>query len=103
IRVCYQGDVGLHVAKALWGMRQKLAEVSNASEREALDDLAKQPLTDRVKFLGEAYAMGAEVYETDEKAKEEIIEMNKMVYAKDNKIMQLYTAGREWSLQSFDK
>lgn len=98
IRVCYQGDVGLHVAKSLWGMQQKLREMGMA-----LEDLADKPLPERVKFLGAAYALGAEFYETDAQAKEEIIELNKMIYAKDNKIMQLYTTGKQWSLEAFDK
>ena len=42
IRACYQGDVGPHVAKALWGLRKKdITEPATAKE------------------LGDAYALGA--------------------------------------------
>ena len=85
-RACYQGDVGLHVAKAIYGSLKLKAQ--NLKE---------------IKEWGEAYVIGAEAYETDEQMKAEINEINKKVYAKsDAKINELYNAGRKLSLEYFE-
>ncbi len=96
-RVTYQGDVGMHVAKSIWGMQKLMND-----ETITLDELHKQPVQDRVKFLGRSYATGATAYEEDEKAKAEMIEINKQVYAKDPDIEKIYLIGRNWSLEYFD-
>jgi arginyl-tRNA synthetase len=96
-RVCYQGDVGLHVAKAIFGMSHFLD-----TENITLEDIEQEPLKDRANFLGKAYAFGATKYEEDESAKEKIVSLNKMVYEKDTEIMALYKIGRKWSLEYFE-
>lgn len=96
-RASYQGDVGLHVAKALWGIRE--LEKSNT---KCWIDVGKRNLRDRVKFLGEAYALGARRYEEDEKIKEEINELNKKIYELHTSIEKLYERGRKWSLDYFE-
>lgn len=93
VRVCYQGDVGLHVAKALWGMKQNLIALPH-------DDM---PLRDKSDFLGKAYAFGHQQYEDNQEAKDEIIEINKKLYNKsDNDLNALYEKGKAWSLDSFE-
>jgi len=92
-RVCYQGDVGLHVAKALYGI-QDLGFKIEELEQKSLEDIAKA--------LGEAYAYGAKKYEEGESAKEEIHKLNKMVYERDQTIMEVYQKGRAWSLEYFE-
>lgn len=84
IRANYQGDVGLHIAKTLWGMEKKNI----------------QP--DDVDGVGVAYAYGHEMYETNDEAKEEIVVINKKVYEKDPSIMDAYTRAREASLARFE-
>jgi len=80
-RVCYQGDVGLHVAKAIWGK-----------------------MKDDEKTWGESYAFGATSYEENEEAKKEIIELNKKIYARSDKdINRLYDEGKKESLKYFDE
>lgn len=102
-RVCYQGDVGLHVAKSLWGLRQKLTmDNAQLTVNEWLKDLGGKPLEDRIKLLGQAYAMGATAYEENEEAKEAIKKINKQVFEKDSEIMPLYQTGRQWSLDYFE-
>jgi arginyl-tRNA synthetase len=77
-RANYQGDVGPHVAKALWGKLQK-PDVS----------------------WGEAYVHGAQAYE--EGKKEEIDILNKKVYDKsDPEVNALYEQGRKESLEHFE-
>jgi arginyl-tRNA synthetase len=77
-RANYQGDVGLHVAKAVWSMKKG---------------------TD----LMSAYAEGHKAYEENEDAKKEIIEINKKIYSKSNdEINNLYESGRQKSLLYFE-
>lgn len=90
IRANYQGDVGLHIAKCLWAIGKTGLEKSPS-------------LSKRIEFLGNAYAKGSKAYEEDEKAKSEIIEINKNIYEKDPKTMKLWKLTREWSLEYFDK
>ena len=77
-RANYQGDVGLHVAKAIFG-KQNNPEMA----------------------FGTAYAKGNSAYEEDENAKEEI---NKKVYDKsDDEVNKLYDEGRKVSLEHFEE
>ncbi len=97
-RVNYQGDVGMHVAKALFGLFQKLK--TENLELKKIDELS---LDEKVKILGKAYAYGARAYEDDEKARREINEINKKVYDKDPEVMEIYEKGRKWSLEYFEE
>lgn len=88
-RVNYQGDVGLHVAHAMYGMQQLgITAESNFSARD----------------LGKAYAQGATAYKNEtEGAKEAIRTINKKVYDKsDPEINTLYERGRAVSLAYFE-
>lgn len=86
VRANYQGDVGLHIAKAIWGM-------------QALGTDPKD-----VEAIGKAYAHGAQLYEKDEKVKTEIDALNLKVYDKsDGVVNELYDLGREASLKRFDE
>ena len=87
-RVCYQGDVGLHVAHAIWGMQKN--GVTPDSSFTAKD-------------LGRAYATGATAYKDDEVAKTEITALNKIIYERsDRAVNALYDAGRAVSLEYFE-
>ncbi|MFA6106161.1 MAG: arginine--tRNA ligase [Patescibacteria group bacterium] len=94
IRANYQGDVGLHIAKCLWGINRLNDQYEGA---------AKKPIAEKVKFLGQAYALGSKNYEENPEAKIEIIEINKLIYSRDKKIMEVYETTRAWSLEYFDK
>lgn len=83
-RANYQGDVGLHVAKALWGV-QKLGKADIAAD------------------LGFAYAEGARAYEENAQAKEEIEALNRKIYDQsDAALNELYDRGRKLSLEQFE-
>ncbi len=74
----YHGDVGLHVAKAVWAMKKGSS-------------------------LKEAYAYGHKEYEDNEEAKKEIVEINKKIYEEsDAEISKIYEEGRQESLESFE-
>lgn len=75
--VGYHGDVGLHVAKAIWGKMH-------------MPDLD----------WGEAYAYGSQNYE---EYKDEIVEINKKISDKSNtEINKLYEEGKKTSLDFFE-
>src|SRR3989338_7305953 len=73
IRANYQGDVGLHVAKALWGIMNS-SKFKNQSAK-----LDNESILERIKFLGECYVEGNKAYEEDKK--EEVVAINKKIYA----------------------
>ena len=100
-RLSYQGDIGLHVAKAIYGMKKKL-EIRNSKSETGLKELEAEPLEARMKFLGESYALGASEFEESPEAKSEIIELNKKIYANDPIVSDLYSKGRAWSLEKFE-
>jgi len=86
VRANYQGDVGPHVAKAIWGL-QKLnydpADMAN---------------------IGEAYVYGHAAATDDEQAKKEIDKINAAVYHKsDEEIMKIYEIGRTKTLEHFEE
>lgn len=90
----YSGDVGLHVAKALWGMKQ-LGDKMPAED----DSLAK-----KAEFLGNAYVHGSQMYEENEDVKKEIDELNVRVYkGTEEELKNLYEIGRGWSLEHFQE
>ncbi len=71
----YHGDIGLHIAKALWGMMRG----------------EKDP-----------YPAGSKAYDEDEESRKEIQAINKKIYNRsDESINKLYDMGKSSSLESF--
>ena len=90
-RANYQGDLGLHVAKAIYGLLQneKLQAKIGSHNLQAEN-------------IGRAYAFGAEAYEIDKKAKKEIDKINKKLYdKKDKKIIEIYDWGFKVTMDAF--
>lgn len=85
VRANYQGDIGLHVAKCVWGIQQKGSDPSD------------------IAALSEAYVLGASAYEEQEKAKQEIDALNKRLYENDESLKLVYDAGRKASLDRFEE
>lgn len=85
IRDSYGGDIGPHVAKALWALRSSgTKDVANAAE------------------VDEAYARGASAYEADAEAKAEIDALNTALYAgSDAELLSLWQKAREVCLDAF--
>ena len=94
-RVNYQGDVGMHVAKSLWGLRD-MKEESVRLRDTGIDPRVKAAI------LGQAYSRGSIHYESSDIAKQEIIDINKMVYRDDPSIREEWNFGRQISLDYFD-
>lgn len=86
----YQGDSGLHIAKAVWGI-MKLGGVIDGSTSE------------KSEYIGRAYALGANTYEDDKNVESEIKELNKQIFEKsDDKLNSIYEWGRQVSLDHFE-
>ena len=93
-RANYQGDIGPHVAKSIWGTTKLLKEKEMSwDEAEKLSDSEKAHL------LGQGYAYGNEHYEEN---KEEINAINKQLYEKTGEIYKVYERTRGWSLKYYD-
>lgn len=87
-RVTFQGDVGIHVAKAVYGLM----------------DMGVAPKEITPDILGKAYAHGATLFEESEEQKKEITALNKVIYERsDEKINELYDHGKAVSLEYFEK
>lgn len=101
IRYCYQGDVGPHVAKTIWGMKQMTEAFPHDGDS----------LHDKLNFLGQAYTLGSNRFEEDEVVKAEVKEINKKIFelydfnkANDDLDLQVYyEKGKQWSLLHFDE
>src|SRR3989344_7367350 len=73
----YHGDVGIHVAKAVWAI------------------MKGNP-------IGKSYVIGNKAYEESAEIKQEIQEINKKIYERsDKKINEIYDEGKKFSLDSF--
>ncbi|MFA7628257.1 MAG: arginine--tRNA ligase [Candidatus Dojkabacteria bacterium] len=112
-RANYQGDIGLHVAKTLWGLEEKLRE-----EETTFEALEQVSLKARVRFLGEAYALGAEYYDDfeDKIVQKEIDEINYYIFSlvsevepresfkkyEEMNLSEKYKKGRQWCLDYFE-
>ena len=100
-RACYQGDVGLHVAKTLWGANKMIKDDPSVKKYFFYGQVGD---VKDLSIWGKAYALGATTYESDEIVKKEIIEINKKVYSgEDKELNKLYKIGRKFSLKEFEK
>lgn len=100
-RVNFGGDVGLHVAKAMWGIIKEL-------KGERPEGLQKIPSQKRAKWLSARYVEGANTYEADDNVKEEIKKLNHRIYIIHNQkdhttpLAQIYWVCRKWSYDYFN-
>jgi len=94
-RLSYHGDVGMHVAKWLWGVHRSFGWDAEA----AVKAIQEQP----DKGIGYYYAAGAQAYDDDE-SKSEIEAINDQVYSKENAdINRMYEIGKNLSFDKFDE
>jgi len=97
-RSSYHGDVGLHVAKAIFGLRELKKE--RDGRNVSLDSI---PTDEIDEFLKTAYAYGAKKYEENDAARTEIEVINKHIYLKDDPaIDELHRVGCKLSFSYFD-
>ncbi|MES2876107.1 MAG: arginine--tRNA ligase [Patescibacteria group bacterium] len=102
-RTSFGGDVGLHVAKCLWGMVAEFGGIDAAR----LDAVESTPF-ERAAWISTMYVKGAAAYENDSDAKAEIDQLNVTIYGfhatndRDSALAKLYWTTRQWSFDYFD-
>lgn len=101
-RVNFGGDVGLHVGKTMWAILQELGG-------ELPQKLADIPAGERAAWLSKLYVKGNNAYDDDAAAKDQIVILNKKVYAlhetgdHESPFAQIYWTTRQWSYDAFDE
>lgn len=101
-RVNFGGDVGMHVAKAVWGILQTF----EGDHPEKLGTVAQEM---RAGWLSEQYVKGSKAFEDIDTAKTEITELNKQIYEitnsgdKESPLAQIYWTCRTWSYDYFNQ
>lgn len=101
-RTNFSGDVGLHVAKCLWGMVATL----EGEYPEKLNDIESSPFA-RAHWISQCYVRGAGAYEEDEQAKHTIDILNVQIYGfhenddHASPLAQIYWTTRQWSYDYF--
>ncbi len=92
VRANYQGDVGPHVAKAIYMLREK-----------GLPDETLSPIQ-KANYIGVCYSEGSSAYEESPEKKAEIDAINKKVYERsDESINAIYDWGRAITLEAFEE
>jgi arginyl-tRNA synthetase len=92
IRANYQGDVGPHVAKAIYGIMKSGLPSGDMT------------VSEKAQYIGKCYSDGSNLYDTDEDAKKEIEIINKKVYERiDPEINKIYDWGRVITLEAFEE
>ena len=102
-RTSFGGDVGLHVAKCMWGMQALSGGYTPSALAEVPDDAFE-----RARWISRCYVRGASAYEEDPAAKEAIDELNTTIYnlheqdEHSTPLAQMYWQTRQWSFDYFD-
>jgi arginyl-tRNA synthetase len=92
-RANYTSDVGMNIAKGMWGILKHEQDIPY-----------KSSLAEQVSFIGKSYVLGAQAFEHDVQAAEEIVKLNNRIYEKsDDHINEIYQWGRRVSLEHFEE
>jgi len=88
VRANYQGDIGPHVAKCVWGLKNLGL---------------KTPDKNRGVWLGRVYANASKRISGKKELEEEVKEINRKLYSgEDKKLNSMLKETRKWSLDYFD-
>ena len=99
-RVNFGGDVGLHVAKTMWAVINRLG----GEHPEKLSEMSDEQ---GIEWLTEAYVEGNQAYDEDENANAQIRELNQRIYKfheendRQSDLAKIYWRCREWSYKYF--
>jgi arginyl-tRNA synthetase len=98
VKTCsYHGDVGLHVAKAIWGLKYLLNEAGLDPTMDILGHSEPRAL------LKKAYSFGSKKFDESDNVKNETQVINKKIHSKEDSIInKFYEAGRYASLEYFE-
>ncbi len=91
VRVNYQGDIGPHVAKCLWG-------VLNLKEKVGIP-----PQQNRLRWLGNVYVEANKLIEGNEQLENEAKRLLLRIYGGDKELNRLWKETRQWCLDEFNE
>lgn len=100
-KVNFGGDVGMHVAKAMWAIIKHL-------DGEHPNNLDQVKENERPAWLSARYVEGASAFEDDDQSQAEIKAINKKIYKlhtdkdHDSDFARIYWTCRQWSYDYFD-
>ena len=86
-RINYQGDIGPHVVKCLWGLKHTKK---------------RPPSKDRMLWLGEIYIAANKKIKDSKKLQAEIKEMTTKLYAGDKELNKKWKETRKWCLDEYE-
>ena len=89
VRVNYQGDIGPHVAKCIWGIRNL--------------NVGAPPATNRLRWLGNVYVQANTAVEGNEQLEAEVRQLLLRIYEGDKELNKLWKETRQWCLDEFDE
>ena len=89
IRANYQGDIGPHVAKCLWGFLNLYG--------------GKAPAENRGTWLGKVYAEASEKIKENGELEKQVQEINLKLYSGDKETTKFWKMTRQWCLDDFEK
>jgi len=89
IRTNYQGDIGPHVSKCIWGFIHLYH--------------CKPPKTNRGRWLGRVYIEANKKYSESEEIRKQVREITVKLYQGDEELTKIWKMTREWSLKDFDE
>lgn len=92
-RVNYGSDIGLTVAKCLWGIEKRKKE---------FEDVRVKGLREKVEFLGMIYSYAHSEYEKSLETKEEVDRITDKIYQRDPQIVPIWEETKDWSLGYFE-
>src|SRR3989338_2170318 len=90
VRVNYQGDIGPHVAKCLWG-------ILNLKEKVGVP-----PQQNRLRWLGNVYVEANKLIEGNEQLEAETKQLLLRIYSGDKELNKLWKETRQWCLDEFN-
>ncbi len=91
VRVNYQGDIGPHVAKCLWGILN------------LKDKIGEAPKQNRLRWLGNVYVQSNTLVEGNETLEAEVKQLLLKIYDGDKDLNRLWKETRQWCLGEFDE
>ena len=92
VRLNYQGDIGPHVAKCIWG-------VLNLYGGKVPDDNRDN----RGVWLGKVYSEATKKTEGNPELEAKVQEINQKIYAGDKKLADVWKKTRQWCLDDFEE
>src|SRR3989344_1797688 len=105
--ISYHGDVGLHVAKAVWGLHRSYIYKKREFEDNLFNDaINEKDLVKKIIEIGNGYFEGNNAFDKDQAVKEDILKINRIIYGEEvdtesGIIKRIYNWGRKVSLERF--